>query len=65
MYIVSFVLLSAVDDNSQQSMKHLSPADLLSFARQTAMGMVSNGSQIIVHRGDLTEESITKFPTHC
>jgi hypothetical protein len=39
---IDFVLSSAVDGSSQQQRKQLSPADLLSFARQTATGMVSS-----------------------
>jgi hypothetical protein len=35
------LLLLGVDEISQQQMEQLSPADLLSFARQSARGMVS------------------------
>jgi len=36
-----FFLLLDDDGISQEQTKHLLPADLLSFARQSAMGMVS------------------------
>jgi hypothetical protein len=35
------LLLLGVDELSQKQTEQLSPADLLSFARQSAMGMVS------------------------
>jgi hypothetical protein len=35
------LLLSGVDEISQEQTEQLSPADLLSFARQSARGMVS------------------------
>jgi hypothetical protein len=40
--MIDSVLPSAVDGSSQQQRKQLSPANLLSFARQIATGMVSS-----------------------
>jgi hypothetical protein len=42
LFMIDSILFSAVDGSSQQQRKQLSPADLLSFARQTAIGMVSS-----------------------
>jgi hypothetical protein len=41
-----FFLLSGGDGISQEQTKQLLPADLLSFARQSAMGMVSTVSAV-------------------
>lgn len=56
MYLhVTSVLLMA-DDDSSQLWQELSPTDLLSFARQAAIGMVSKCYYRYVYRGDLTKQ---------
>jgi hypothetical protein len=47
------LLILGVDEMSQQQTEKLSPADLLSFARQSAKGMVSR------------QNAVTKVDIYC